>query len=358
MSVLAAKGIMVALIMAMSWGANILVDLADMSPERQKLLHATADQMLADGKFEGLEKEYAELYVSSFFSGDGDLYGEMTEEMFEISDDFDAKIREELKTKTPEQEQQLLADARSRHPDWIEDHNHYLAAVDELLSEEGALSEELAAHAKSELASLDNSWDEEYYESVAPAEIAKRRTELRKMAAERIQGKSQAERDDSVRKTLEKHPSWLAYPDAYTAMVEKMHHEGAFSGTLAEHAKATYEMEFTEEYPDYFENISEVDSEARDKELRTAVNEKLLTMDDAARKALIAETKARNPDWYGGEMTSEDAQKEMEEALNEIGSDGTFLGSLGAVFSPIDFLWLFLGATTAFGTAHKYGTNE
>ena len=358
MSVLTAKGIMAALIMLMSWGADVLGDMADLTPERQKLNYAMADQMLVDGKFDGLEEEYVQLYTATFFSGDADIYDEMTEEMFEISDGVEKTIRDELKTKTPEEETQLLAAARQRHPEWIENHDHFLAVTDEMLNEEGALTEELAAHAKSDLAPLDQTWDEAYYESVAPAEMANRRVELRKLAAERLAKMSEAERDQAVRNTLERHLTWQVYPDAYHAMLEKLHNEGAFSGPLAEHAKANFEYEFTEAYPDYFDEISDEDSESRDKELRTAVNKRLVPLDSAGRAALIAQTKARHPDWYGESMPMDEAQQEMEDALDEIGGDGTFWGSLAVVFSPIDLLWLFLGASTAFGTAHKYGTQE
>ena len=54
-------------------------------------------------------------------------------------------------------------------------------------------------------------------------------------------------------------------------------------------------------------------------------------------------------------MTSDEAQKELEEVLDEIGTDGTLRGSVFAVFGLLDILWLFLGASTAYGTAHKYG---
>ena len=76
-----------------------------------------------------------------------------------------------------------------------------------------------------------------------------------------------------------------------------------------------------------------------------------------AREALIQETKARYPDWYLASEPDLD-QQELEEALAELNTDGTFWGSFKSVFSFFDILWLFLGASTAYGTAFKYGAPQ
>jgi len=353
MSVLGAKAVMLAVILAMTWGVDML---ETFTPGREKLVHATADQMLTDRQFEGIEKEYVELYVSAFFSDSNDLYDDMTDEMFEVSDDVEQRIQDELGTKTPEEEEQLLEAARARHPEWIEDRNHYLAAIDKMLLDEGTLNDDLAAHARSELFAMDDSWDEEYHKSIAAVERSRRRTELRDLAAEQIHRMTLPERDQAVRDTLQRHPTWRPYPNAYIAMVEKLHHEGELNGPLAEHAQATVENRLTEEYPDYFENVSNNDQEARDQELGVIVSEKLVDLDSAGRATLIAETTSRYPDWSSELNPMGEIQGEMDAALEELGTDGTFWGSLGVVLTPMDFLWLFLSATTAFGTARRYGT--
>lgn len=362
LSVIAAKVIMAAAMTALSWGADMMVDFAGMSPERQKYVHAMAEKMIEDGELEGLEKQYAEISAAAFFSGTYDAYDEMDEEMFEISMDVDKKIRDTLDAKTEEEQEEILAAARARHPEWIEDHNHYIAVVAKLLDEESALSEELAAHAKNELAEIDGQWDQTYFESVAPIEMRQRNVALRTIAAERLNNMDDQQRDEMVRSALRQHLNWSPFPDARAALVEKLQREGAFTGPLEAHAKETIKMELTDEYPDYFEDTTYEVIEARDKELNAAVNEQLVSMDAASREALIAETATRYPDWYRESASEDEAQEEMEEAqqeledaLDEMGTDGSFLGNLATVFSFFDLLWLFLGASTAYGTAQKYG---
>jgi hypothetical protein len=357
MSVLAAKGIMIAVLMAMSWGAEFVMDLADLSPEQEKFRAVMADQMLVNGELSGMEKQYAEAYVTAYFSG-GDVYDEMTDEMYEVSEQVDEKIQAQLDLMSEPDQELMCVAARERHPEWIEDHNHFLAIVDELQHEENALTAELAAHAKYETAMLDNAWDDEYYESVEGDEITKRQRELRVLAAKRVNAMDESQRDQLVLASLQRHLSWNPFPDAHNAMLEKMHGEGVFTGPMAEHAKATIEYEMTDGYPDYFDEISEEDMESRDEQLVKMVNERLISLDAAARQALIADAESRYPDWYHGSMTGDEDLQELQEAMDEIGTDGTFRGNFLAVFSFMDLLWLFLGASTAFGTARKYGMNE
>lgn len=356
MSVLVAKGIMVAVLMALSWGADLALDLADFYPEQQKYTAVMADQMLADGEFEGIEKQYAEVYVSSYFAGD-DVYDVMSDEMYEVSDQVDERVEAQLDMKTAEEKEHLCEAARARHPNWIEDHNHYLAIVDAMQNEEPALKEELAAHAKSEFAIAEGSWDEAYYNAVSADDQTRRQSELRMLAAERLNDMDEPQRDQAVREALQRHLSWNPYPDAHNALLEKMHAEGAFAGPLAEHAKATIDSELMADYSDYFDDLADDEYEKRDAQLRTKVNERLVSLDVAARDALIEDAKSRYPDWQRQSMTPEEARQEMEEVFEELGTDGTLRGNFLAVFGIIDLLWLFLGATTAFGTAMKYGSS-
>lgn len=358
MGVLAAKGVMLALISLATFGVDMIADMQmAMSPRQQQLNHAMADQMLADNQFEGVEKEYAELYVSSFYSGSDDLYDEMSDEMLEVSEQVDQRVQDALSQKTSEEEEQLLAAARGRHPEWIENNDHYLAMLNLLINEEGTLSEELSAQARNELAMLGDDWDSEYYSSIEYDERERRSAELRKLAAERLVGMSDADRDQAVRDLLKQYPAWRPFEDAYSAMVEKLHHEGTLTGPLAEHAEATVAYDMTPDYPDYFEEVSEEDQETRDEELQTLVNERLVTMNAEDREALIADSKSRYPDWYTGDglFPVEDG---MQDALEEMGTDGTFWGNFKVVFGPLDILWLVLCAASAFGTAQKFGVAE
>lgn len=356
MSVLAAKGIMVAVLMAMSWGANFVMELADLSPEQQKFQAVMTDQMLINGEFQGMEKQYAEAYVRSYFSG-GDVYEAMTDEMYAVCDQVDEKAQAQLLLMSEPAKEEMCVAARERHPEWIEDNNHYLAMLDQMRNEEGALSPELASHAKYETATMDNDWDDEYYESVEAEEVARRQSDLRVLAAARVNAMDVPQRDQLVRDSLQRHPSWNPFPDAHNAMLEKMNGEGVFSGPLAEHAQATIEFEMTDGYPDYFEETSEEELATRDEQLTKLVNERLVTLDASARQSLVADAESRYPDWYRESMSADEAQQELQDAMDEIGTDGSLQGNLLAVFSFMDLLWLFLCATTAYGTAHKYGVS-
>lgn len=362
MSVLLAKGIMLGMILLAIWGMGFLANLEGLMPDHQELSHAVADQMLEDGEFSGVEKEYAEIYTSSYFSGDGESYDQMTDEHYEVAEDVRQQISERVSNATDEEKEKLLEAARARHPEWIEDDNHYHAIVDQLFNEEGALDDDLTAQAEYELKQLEGDWDREYNNSVARTEVKRRSSELRKMVVERLGSMDEEARDQAVRDALQRHPKWDAFPDAYMAMLAKLYDEDQLDGPLAEHAQATVENRMKGEGSDYFDNVARNDSEAREDELRALVSEKLATMDAAAREALVAETRTRYPDWVGEELTAEQAQKQIEETkqqmFDELGTDGTMLGNLGAVFGFMDIIWLILSATTAYGVAHKYGIEE
>ncbi|TWT82442.1 hypothetical protein CA13_39050 [Planctomycetes bacterium CA13] len=353
MSFVGAKLIMATAIMLLSVGADFMETFANFTPEAMKQSHAMADQMLVDGEFEGAEKEYANYYVTTYFSDTDDE--ELSEGAYQVSEQVEERIQSELEPKTPTEREQLIAAARERHPEWIEDNNLYLAVVDQMLNDSKSLGDDLAAQAKSELASLDGSWDEAYYESNAPEELSRRRAELRKQAAQQIRSMSELERDQAICATLGRYPEWDPFPNAKTAMMEKMANEGKFAGGLSEHALATLESELNDEYSDYFETVSDEEYDQREVQLQQAVGKELALMDQASREALVADTRGRHPDWLGQEIDAELAQQELEEAMDELGTDGSFLGSIQAVCGLFDLLWLFLGASTAFSTAAKFG---
>lgn len=360
MGVLAAKGLMLAFLSLMTFGVSMIEEMEmAFSPRQQKLDHAMADEMLENGQFDGLEKDYAEAWGQSYYSGDEDADDEMSEEVRGVAEQVQQKIRDELSQKSPEEEEQLLQAARDRHPEWIEDENHYLAMLHAMLQEEGTLTDELAAQARSELQLLDGDWDEEYSTAVDYEEQSRRAAQLRKMAAERLVGMTDDEKDQAIREALKEHPSWRPYMYAYTAMIEKLHNEGELTGDLAEHAKETVALQMTpDEYPDYFDEVSYEEQQARDSELEVIVSERLATLDTSAREALIEDAKTRYPDWYTGEGLFSGGDTEMQEALDEIGTDGTLWGNFLAVFSLFDVLWLFLCASTAYATTQKCGVVE
>ena len=359
-SVLLAKVVMASFLMLAGFGMNLMQDIADFSPDREKQLHALADEWSHQGELDFEQQEYADRYIQAYYSQQPELlYKDIDAETdHQTSTEFQSSLRSRLDEMTPEQTEQLLADAKERHPEWIEDQDHYYAMLNQLLTPPAELDEGLSAHAQYQLHQVNRDSDQNYLQSIAPNEVKKRSTRLRELAAERLVGLDDKARDQAVRETMSQYPKWNPYPDAAVAMMEKMVREGGFDDKVAERAKAKVAEELEGDYSDFSDNTSYEMIQQLNGEIQSAVSRRLVDLDPDARQILIQETQARYPDWYGEHMTAEQQHARMKEAMAEIGTDGTFWGSLKAVFGLIDFLWLFLGASTAFGTAKKYGEAE
>ncbi|TWT54072.1 hypothetical protein Pla22_17070 [Rubripirellula amarantea] len=362
-SILMAKVVMAKVVMAMflmlaSLGMDVMQEFANYSPERVKQLHALADEKLANGELDGYEKDYAQRYVKAFYSGQHEvLYEEVdvSEDQYEIQQSFAEDLGQELDALTPQDIEKLVSKAKARHPEWIEDNNHYLAMVDQLANEPGALPDDLLAHARNELAGLDEVQDTDYYESVAPKVMRERRNQLRDVAAQRLVSLDASATDEAVRTALKNHPLWNPFPDASHAMMETMYENGEFQGPLARHAEAAIAATFDDEYSEYYDEVDYDEIDSRDNDVQKLISAKLVDLDATGREQVIAEARLRHPDWYGENMTLEQQQAEMQRAMEEIGGDGSFLGSFAAVCGPLDLLWIFLGASTAYSTSRKLG---
>lgn len=361
MSVLFAKCIMAATLMVAGMGANFMKTMMQFDPEQQKLSHALVDQMLVDSQLVGQEKEYAESYNARFFSGGEDEESlveqqeeEQADEMLELGGKLEEKWNKDIESKSPEQRETLLVAMRTRHPEWIEDNNHYLAMVDKLVAEPGRLSDELAAQAKSELALLTGNWDSDYHGSVAPNEIRDRRVALKKLVVEALTPLDALQRDQAVRDTLQRNLNWMPYNDAYVAMLDKMNTDGKFNAPIADFAKASAEMRLApDELSTMFESTQADDFQAKTKELQVLVNQALVPLDASQRTQLVSEAQTRHPDWIQQDNPQARVEK-LDEAFEELGGENqTFLGSLRSVMSFFDVLWIVFGATTAYGTAKR-----
>ena len=355
-SVLLAKLIMAAGLMLIGAGMNMLDDFMDFSPERQKQMHALADQMIVDGSVDNAHADYAPKYVKAYFSSQPELlYEDADDTSYETGEAFESVLAERLEPMSDAEKDQLLVSARKRHPEWIEDNNHYYAMLDQLHEEEGALDADLAAHAEFQLAQLNQDYDQTYNESISPRESKERSAKLRELAAKRLVNLDDQARDQAVRDAMTRRTRWNPFPDASTAMMENMIRNGEFQGDLAKYVEGQIAQVMEDEYADNDEDVDYQLIEKQRAQVQTKVNAKLAELDSDQRQALIADTQSRHPDWYGQNITPEQQKQKMKDAMEEMGTDGTFWGSLKAVFGLFDLLWLFLGASTAYGTAKKYG---
>lgn len=358
MSILGAKIIMAIFLMLISFGVATIKEWAQFGPDYVKISHAVQDEMLAEGQFEGRQKEIAEEQVRTFF-------GNLIEDSVIPPADLDARMQDQLAISekvnarimamTQPEKDAVLVRARQRYPGWLENDYQYAAIVDSLVTSGELTDAALAAHAQSELKELGGEFDLEYEQTVAERERNRRSNELHRIAAEKKLTLDDRQLDELLRQTIRHHMQWVPIHDEYIAVLEKMHRENQFSGELAQHAKRTLDLQLDS---DPVNGTDEVDFDAlqrREAQLAAQVNEQFVTMDATQRKALVDDLKTRFPTWNSLLGGADADLNELDEALKDAGADGTFFGSFKQVFRLIDFLWLFLGISTAFGVAYKQG---
>ncbi len=368
-AILSAKLVMTLAIMAIHFFSTQMEEFV-LPPVYDRYSHAYVDQVLADNYFVGDQKRFAiELNADYFEPRDeedleaqeeGEAAKTLTEVQQEIDDqlrrEFYRLVRHRVDNATDEEKAIWLANAHERHPAWIEENSHYQVAVMDLVALSDQLDPELTAHAQyvlSYLSDVESENDAEYSDNITPAEFNRRDRQLKLKCAEYLRGKSAADIDALLRNALRKFPNFNPFPEAFTAALDKMLTDGNLNPELQAHATLFINTETgPEEEMAYYDALRTPEFVATDTAMRQAVNERLANMDEAARLAAITATKARHPSWYAGE--EEVILPDVAEAKRELG-DGTFVGSLKMVFGVYDLLWLFLGATTAYGTAMRRG---
>jgi hypothetical protein len=375
-AILSAKLVMALAIVALHFiatAANTLEEISSIVlPD--KYTHACVDQALADNLYTGERKQLAIRYNENYFEVSDDsealardqgeeinAWMESEEESEEESDEmheFSREIHEQVAAANEQEKATWLANAHQRHPSWIEDYSHFQAAVIELMEQPDQLDGGLIEHAKYLLPFLVKNFGEhmaaeDYLDHVTPAEFGRRKRELNLKCAELLRGKSPAEIDLLLRQGIGKYPDFTPFPEAFTATLDKMVLEGNLDPALQTHAQLYLNTELG---PDnemaYYEAERTSEFSETDKAMRGAVNERLSALDEAARNAAIQETGVRHPNWYA---VREEIELPDLPDLNEDLGDGSFVGSVKKVFRIYDLLWLFLGATTAYGTAMRRG---
>ncbi len=368
-AILSAKLVMALAIMAIHFFSTQMEEFV-LPPVYDKYSHAYVDQVLADNYFVGDQKRFAiELNAGYFEPQDeqdleaqqeGEAAKALTEVQQEIDDqlrrEFYRLVRERVDNATDEEKATWLAKALERHPAWIEEYSHFQVATMELIALPDQLDPELTAHSQfvlSYLSDVESENDAEYSDNITPAEFNRRDRQLRVKCAEFLRGKSAADIDTLLRNALRKYPNFNPFPEAFAATLDKMMIDGNLDPALQAHATLFINTETgPEEEMAYYDAQRTPEFVATDTAMRQAVNERLANMDEAARLAAITATKTRHPKWYAGE--EEVVLPDIAEAKEDLG-DGTFVGSVKKVFGIYDLLWLFLGATTAYGTAMRRG---
>lgn len=313
-----------------------------------------AEDMSKDGKFQGDEKTLADMKVEAFFSNQTveqmDGYDDID---FEVELDVDRKIRAEVGKMTEEEQKAVLQRVRKDYPDWMEESWHLEAIVDAMVKQDEIEDEELLAHAKSKLANLDGSYDGTYYQETSQSERDRREVELEELATKRYSEMTPEQRELAIKEARAGHPAWTPRRDEYLAMLSKMYDADEIPAAHRELAKSTISLELDYDFDDTnlnefeVEELGEVDPEIA---LQTIVNKELLKLERDEIDALIVATQEKHPYWIpendlgavfgfsGG----------LDGIIASFESDGTFLSSLKTRFRPLDYLWLALGAISAF----------
>ena len=362
MSVLGVKVITALVLMLFAFGMGVVQDFGEMfDPNYLKVAHAVKDQMVEEGVFQGKEKQVAEEEVRIFFSNPVEelsVAGIDDESIWTLSESISNQVSARVKQMSDEQKEASLDRARQRFPLWIENELHYQAVLDSMVASDELADDDLVVHAKSELKMLDNEYDTEYYETVSIREQTRRRAELRKLVAQKLGTMDDLQREEAVLGAIRSHMQWIPSHDEYIAVMEKMNREKKFSGEMAEHVKKTLDETLMMEYADYSDEVDYELFAKWDSELAVLVNEQLVTMNADQRQTLIKDLKKRFPDWESEFSFGGDEMDELNDLLEEAGTDGTFWGSFKSTLSWFDILWVFLGVSTAYSVAFKQGMSK
>lgn len=350
-SILLAKSIMAAGLMVLNMGVGMMGNFVDPQYE-----YAILSEMLDNGELQGAEAKVAEYEINEFFLDEHPEISESTgldeETFYEISLDLDDTVSQKFEALDADGRDAVVARARSNFPSWIENINHYLAAVDRLSSENMIPDDRLTAFVNYELKTLDGEYDSAYEDSVSYDDLGDMRRQVRAMAGKEIAGLNEDELDQLLLDAIARHPTWNPLRDHHLAVMDRMVREGQLSGDVLKHAEATLDQELNDEGFDYPDTISENRWDELEKQLTEQVNKELPRYTRTGREQMVSNLSARSEYWIPeSEWNNIDPLEEM----GEIGGDDTFWGSFKAVFSWLDLLWFFLAMITAYSVSFKQG---
>ena len=361
MSVVGAKLIMAIAVMFAGRALGFTAELGQQfDPEINKSVRAQMDQDLADGNLTDDEAAYAKTQISEFFGGEYED-GELTETQSEAGEALEERIRQSVQDMSQVDRETLVSAARERHPEWIEDRNHYLAVMDSMV-EAGEIEESLVPTATASISPMNGEYDSEYSRNISPNERERLNDQLEKLVTTKMASLTMDQRDEAVRQSMRRHPTWNPYPDAMIATVDEMLDAGQLDGQNAETARrwVALTMDNGEDWDeDESDDFDYEEYSERQKEVQRIASPRVAELDSPGRQKIIDEAKTRHPQWVPQSATPAERMEAMKRRLTDgedIDLDGTFVGALKTVCSPIDALWLFLCGTTAFTTARQKGT--
>jgi hypothetical protein len=318
------------------------------------------EQLIAEGEFDGSEKEYAEMKIETFFSNqdiyDADGYDEVMSDT-EIA--VDQKVRTAVSKMPAEEKQKLLEKVRLDHPGWIEEPWHKKAVLDSLVQADKIENADLREQANVTLAKLDGNYDSKYYEDNRLAEINERELQLDEMVTKAFAEMTPKQRSETFKNARKNHLSWTPVQHEYLAMLDRMLEDEEIPKELKSIAKSEINLQLKMTYDDAFEDFDE-DPEGvtkSQKALAELVNKRLLSLEQQELDDLIAETKSKYPNWKPASEIDIMAgiSAGLDDTIASFGSDGTFWGSLKTRFRVMDYIWISLGMISAYAIVFTLG---
>ena len=365
-SILSSKLIMVAFLMIVSFGIEVVEDLQNQFLSN-KFEHAYVDQQLAENNYPPEKTKLAESFNRGYFEQtDGPKLVINGREIGGFNGNIDAadqsmnQFRREIRdavAKASKTEKLLwIENARERHPDWIMDTSHAIAAKILFLHEDGQLDDDLKRQAEFEIQSSDyllQSADEQNdYLMETPEEIAKLRSgTLRNLVIEKLRDLNLDALTELTKKAATKEPTFVADEHGFIAVLDELLANGELPPELREHAmgrvKTVTDSRFS---ATFFSTLGEKAFIEKEIAIRKIAMPIWAASTPEQIEAKIAETKLRHPKWDPDQQNPQVIAS--EEFKEEIG-DGSLAGSIKKVFSLSDLLWLSLGFISAFGTARS-----
>ena len=322
------------------------------------------EDMVNNGELESDVEDVAEVKIESFFSNEN-LYTlpSYDDVNSEAEVELDHKVRKIVREMSDEEKQAMLEKVRQAHPEWMEHPWHYDAILDSMVVANEIEDEELLAHAIWHLKTLDDDFDQEYYDATTRDEQFSLDEELRDIVMKKFVSMDASQREEAIQNARLNHLAWTPVHHEYIVMLDTMYEAGDIPQELKKIAKSTINrqlnMVFDDSYTD--EEMSDAEYEIRhqqETELKKIVNTELLKLEQDEIDKLVAATKEKHPYW---QPATEDGEllggisDGLGDIIDRFDTDGTFWGSLKTRFRTLDFIWLALGTISAFAIAFTLG---
>ena len=319
---------------------------------------SAAEKMMEEGVFHGYKLDVVKRETNSFFSNFPytgfpilELEGE-NHAYFDIGQEIDKRISE----LPSEDVHRFIEQSRQRHGEWIEYSYQYDAIIDEMLVNNEFMDPVQIAVAKAEIAHLDPN-SENFITGLVDQGLANDALfRVKKIVSEKRKGLSSDQLDEMVIRTIGRHPTWNAIPDATSAILEKLYREGKIPDDLVNFVQMElYESDILDNEPT--NDLGWITDDAH-QQIQKLANAELVKLNRIERQAQIKNLADRIPDWHATSLMDFDRNNLADDVQDELGNDGTFWTAFVHMFSLFDILWFALGISTAFGVAYQQGNAD